>query len=33
MKKKKIKKQKKPNELKAGLQKLTNFTSHSINKD
>ena len=35
MKKKKIikkNKQKKPNELKLGLKKITNFTSQSINK-
>ena len=32
MKKKKKKNKKKPNELKIGLKKLTNFTSHSINK-
>ena len=36
MKKKKIiikkKKQKRPNELKLGLKKITNFTSQSINK-
>ena len=30
--KKKNPKQKQPNEFKAGLQKLTKFTSHSINK-
>ena len=30
--KKKIKKTKKPNELKVGLKKITTFTSQSINK-